>query len=102
MLKEKLITCFVLAIIIFFPIASTSSLADGCVTFRTYGGPGNTNYNGCTVSDTGSTSCNLANPSIAVDNGQLYGIGIFNFKKRASNLKDVLSNLPISIKIEST
>ena len=35
------------------------------------------------------------------DNGKLYGIGIFNFKKRASSLKDVLSNLPISIKIES-
>mgnify|MGYP001591401203 CR=1 FL=1 len=36
------------------------------------------------------------------DNDKLYGIGIFNFKKRASNLKDILSNLPISIKIEST
>ena len=35
------------------------------------------------------------------DNGQLYGVGIFNFKKRASDLKDVLSKLPVSIKIES-
>jgi len=34
------------------------------------------------------------------DNDQLYGIGIFNFKKRASDLKDVLSQLPVSIKIE--
>ena len=34
------------------------------------------------------------------DNGQLYGVGIFNFKKRASDLKDVLSKLPVSIKIE--
>ena len=34
------------------------------------------------------------------DNDQLYGIGIFNFKKRASDLKDVLSKLPVSIKIE--
>jgi uncharacterized protein YuzE len=34
------------------------------------------------------------------DNDQLYGIGIFNFKKRAKNLNDVLSKLPVSIKIE--
>ena len=34
------------------------------------------------------------------DNDQLYGIGIFNFKKRAANLNDVLSKLPVSIKIE--
>ncbi len=34
------------------------------------------------------------------DNDQLYGVGIFNFKKRASDLKDVLSKLPVSIKIE--
>jgi len=34
------------------------------------------------------------------DNDQLYGIGIFNFKKRAVNLNDVLSKLPVSIKIE--
>ncbi len=34
------------------------------------------------------------------DNDQLYGIGIFNFKERASDLKDVLSKLPVSIKIE--
>ena len=34
------------------------------------------------------------------DNDQLYGVGIFNFKKRAANLNDVLSKLPISIKIE--
>ena len=33
------------------------------------------------------------------DNDQLYGIGIFNFKKIASDLKDVLSQLPVSIKI---
>ena len=35
------------------------------------------------------------------NNDQLYGIGIYNFKKRASDLKDVLNKLPISIKIES-
>ena len=35
------------------------------------------------------------------DNDKLYEIGIFNFKKRASSLKDVLSNLPISIRIEA-
>ena len=35
------------------------------------------------------------------NNDQLYGLGIFNFKKRASDLKDVLSKLPVSIKIES-
>jgi uncharacterized protein YuzE len=35
------------------------------------------------------------------DNDELYGIGIFNFKKRAANLNDVLSKLPVSIKIES-
>ena len=34
------------------------------------------------------------------DNDQLYGVGIFNFKKRAANLSDVLSKLPVSIKIE--
>ena len=34
------------------------------------------------------------------DNDQLYGIGIFNFKKRATDLNDVLSELPVSIKIE--
>lgn len=34
------------------------------------------------------------------DNDQLYGIGIFNFKKRAANLNDVLSKLPVSIIIE--
>ena len=34
------------------------------------------------------------------DNDQLYGIGIFNFKKRATDLKDVLSKLPVSIRIE--
>ena len=33
-------------------------------------------------------------------NDQLYGIGIFNFKKRSANLNDVLSKLPVSIKIE--
>ena len=35
------------------------------------------------------------------DNDQLYGVGIFNFRKRAANLNDVLSKLPVSIKIES-
>ena len=35
------------------------------------------------------------------DNDQLYGVGIFNFKKRAANLNDVLSKLPVSIKIEA-
>lgn len=34
------------------------------------------------------------------DNNQLYGIGIFNFKKRAVNLNDVLNKLPVVIKIE--
>ncbi len=34
------------------------------------------------------------------NNDQLYGVGIFNFKKRAANLSDVLSKLPVSIKIE--
>jgi uncharacterized protein YuzE len=34
------------------------------------------------------------------DNDQIYGIGIFNFKKRAANLNDVLSKLPVSIIIE--
>ncbi len=34
------------------------------------------------------------------DNDQLYGVGIFNFKKRAANLNDVLNKLPVSIKIE--
>jgi uncharacterized protein YuzE len=34
------------------------------------------------------------------DNDQLYGVGIFNFKQRAKNLNDVLSKLPVAIKIE--
>jgi len=34
------------------------------------------------------------------DNDELYGVGVFNFKKRAANLNDILSKLPISIKIE--
>lgn len=35
------------------------------------------------------------------DDDKLYGIGIFNFKKRAGELSDVLSKLPVSIKIEA-
>ncbi|MEK6952931.1 MAG: hypothetical protein AABX29_08010 [Nanoarchaeota archaeon] len=36
------------------------------------------------------------------DNGGLYGIGIFNFKKRAHNLQDVLSKIPLAFKLEAT
>lgn len=35
------------------------------------------------------------------DNGGLYGIGIFNFKKRAHNLQDVLGKIPFKFKLES-
>jgi len=31
---------------------------------------------------------------------EVVGIGILNFKKRATSLHEILSNLPISIKIE--
>jgi len=35
------------------------------------------------------------------DNDELYGIGIFNFKKRAQNLQDVLSKIPLAFKLEA-
>ena len=34
------------------------------------------------------------------DNNELYGIGIFNFKKRAKNLNEVLSKFPFVIRFE--
>ena len=35
------------------------------------------------------------------DNDEVYGIGIFNFKKRARSLSDVLSKIPIQFKLEA-
>ena len=32
---------------------------------------------------------------------EVVGIGILNFKKRATNMHEILSKLPVSIKIES-
>lgn len=34
------------------------------------------------------------------DNNELYGLGIFNFKKRAKNLQEVLSKFPFTVKLE--
>ncbi len=34
------------------------------------------------------------------DNNELYGIGIFNFRKRAKNLQDILVNLPFKVKLQ--
>lgn len=34
------------------------------------------------------------------DNDELYGIGIFNFKKRSKNLHDVLNKIPFKFRLE--
>ncbi|MBU0628383.1 MAG: hypothetical protein KKC75_04280 [Nanoarchaeota archaeon] len=75
MVKERLITCFVLAILIFFPIASVSSLADGCVRFI-HDGSGNSDFSGCYVRSNGNGGCGYVNPQIGIDNGQLYELSV--------------------------
>lgn len=35
------------------------------------------------------------------DNDDVYGIGVFNFKKRAKSLHDVLSKIPVKFKLEA-